>query len=109
MKFKSSHEWFRETDGCVGISNHAQGALGEIVYVDLPEVGDTFDAGETFSAVESVKAASDVYMPVSGEVVEVNSALSDNPGLINESAEGEGWFVKIKAYSDDTTSLLDAA
>jgi len=102
-----SHEWYRASDGAVGISDHAQGALGEIVYVDLPSVGDTFEQGDNFSAVESVKAASDVYMPLSGEIIEVNTKLSDEPGLINNSAEEDGWFVKIKATSSDSSHMLD--
>jgi len=109
IRYAKSHEWFRATDGGVGISDHAQESLGEIVYVDLPQVGDSFGLGETFANVESVKAASEVYMPVAGEIVEVNSSLVDSPEKINESAEADGWFVKIKPSSSDSSHLLDLA
>uniref|UniRef100_A0A6U3XE37 Glycine cleavage system H protein n=1 Tax=Ditylum brightwellii TaxID=49249 RepID=A0A6U3XE37_9STRA len=79
-----------------GITDFAQAQLGDIVFVDLPEVGDEFEKGDSFGSVESVKAASDVYAPVSGTVVEINEVLSDEPGVVNTSAEGEGWFVKIE-------------
>jgi len=94
----------------VGITDHAAEALGDVVYVDLPEEGDSFDAGESFGSVESVKAASDVYLPVSGEVMESNDALGDEPGLVNTSPFEEGWFVKIK-ITDDTVldTLMDEA
>jgi len=95
LKFLKSHEWARvEGDGrvTVGISDHAQGLLGDLVYVELPEVGADAKAGEAIAVVESVKAASDVYSPVSGTVVEVNSSLSDKPETINEDAYGEGWL-----------------
>ena len=95
LKFLKSHEWARvEGDGniTVGISDHAQGLLGDLVYVELPNVGDTIEAGTACAVVESVKAASDVYAPVSGTVVEVNSALADKPETINEDAYGDGWL-----------------
>ena len=95
LKFLKSHEWAR-LDGngqvTVGISDHAQGLLGDLVYVELPNVGDTIEAGTACAVVESVKAASDVYAPVSGTVVEVNSALADKPETINEDAYGDGWL-----------------
>jgi len=94
------------SDSAVGITDHAQGLLGDIVYIDLPEVGSTFSAGESFAAVESVKAASDVYMPIDGEVIEVNEALSDAPETINECAETEGWFIKIKALDEAQMDTL---
>jgi len=107
-KFASSHEYVRLSDSAVGITHHAQELLGEIVYIDLPDVGSSFEAGETFAAVESVKAASDVYMPVSGEIVEVNTSLADEPGTINEAAETDGWFVKIKlAKSEQLDGLMN--
>ena len=95
LKFLKSHEWAR-LDGngqvTVGISDHAQGLLGDLVYVELPNVGDSIEAGTACAVVESVKAASDVYAPVSGKVVEVNSALADKPETINEDAYGDGWL-----------------
>lgn len=99
LKFLKSHEWVRvEGDGraTVGISDHAQGLLGDLVYVELPEVGDEIVAGTACAVVESVKAASDVYAPVSGKVVEVNSALADAPETINEDAFGEGWLFVVE-------------
>ena len=99
LKFLKSHEWARvEDDGTVtvGISDHAQGQLGDLVYVELPSVGDSVAAGGSVAVVESVKAASDVYSPVSGKVVKVNEALSDKPETINEDAFGEGWLFVIK-------------
>ncbi len=98
-KFAPSHEWVKDNgDGTatVGISQHAQSLLGDVVFVELPEEGDETTAGEGFSLVESVKAASDVYAPVSGEVIEINEELDDSPELVNESAFTEGWIAKIK-------------
>jgi glycine cleavage system H protein len=100
LKFLKSHEWARiEGDGrvTVGISDHAQGLLGDLVYVELPAVGDQLEAGTACAVVESVKAASDVYCPLSGKVVEVNAALADKPETINEDAYGEGWLFVIDA------------
>lgn len=97
-RYTEEHEWL-ELDGdvaTVGISTHAQDALGDITFVELPEVGRAVKRGESLAVVESVKAASDVYAPLDGEVVEVNGALEDNPQLVNEAAEGEGWFIKIR-------------
>ena len=99
LKFLKSHEWARvEGDGkvTVGISDHAQELLGDLVYVELPNVGDRVEAGNASAVVESVKAASDVYAPVTGKVVEVNSALADKPETINEDAYGEGWIFVVK-------------
>ena len=95
LKFLKSHEWARVEDNgqvTVGISDHAQGLLGDLVYVELPAVGDSVTAGAAVAVVESVKAASDVYSPVSGKVVAVNEALSDKPETINEDAYGDGWI-----------------
>jgi len=100
LKFLKSHEWARvEGDGkvTIGISDHAQGLLGDLVYVELPTVGDRVEAGNACAVVESVKAASDVYAPVTGKVVEVNSALSDKPETINEDAYGDGWIFVVEA------------
>ncbi|MGN6091503.1 MAG: glycine cleavage system protein GcvH [Luteibacter jiangsuensis] len=99
LKFAKSHEWVRvESDGSVtvGISDHAQESLGDLVYVELPEVGSSVEAGAGTAVVESVKAASDIYAPVSGEVIAVNTVLSDKPETINEDAYGEGWIFKLK-------------
>jgi len=98
LKFLSSHEWARiESDGTItiGISDHAQDLLGDIVFVELPEVGQALDAESDAAIVESVKAASDVYSPISGEVKEVNSLLEDQPEIINSSPYEDGWFYKI--------------
>ncbi|HGM7301243.1 glycine cleavage system protein GcvH [Stenotrophomonas maltophilia] len=111
LKFLKSHEWARvEGNGrvTVGISDHAQGLLGDLVYVELPEVGADAKAGEQIAVVESVKAASDVYSPISGKIVEVNSALSDKPETINEDAYGEGWmFVVELTNAEEVNELLD--
>ncbi|HEX5359591.1 MAG TPA: glycine cleavage system protein GcvH [Fluviicoccus sp.] len=98
LKYASSHEWAR-LDGdvvTVGITDHAQEALGDLVYVELPEVGDTVAAGDEAGVVESVKAASDIYAPVSGEVIAVNEALGDTPEIINTDPYNEGWIYKIR-------------
>ncbi|MES2671066.1 MAG: glycine cleavage system protein GcvH [Pseudomonadota bacterium] len=108
LKFMKSHEWARvEGDGkvTVGISDHAQGLLGDLVYVDLPEVGDRVEAGNACAVVESVKAASDVYAPISGAIVAVNTALADKPETINEDAYGEGWLFVVEV--DDADQLND--
>lgn len=99
LKFQKSHEWVRvEQDGTVtvGISDHAQSSLGDLVYVELPEVGSSVQVGNGVAVVESVKAASDIYAPVSGEVIAVNELLSDKPETINEDAYGDGWIFKLK-------------
>ena len=109
LKFLKSHEWARvEGDGkvTVGISDHAQGLLGDLVYVELPNVGDTVVAGNACAVVESVKAASDVYAPVGGTVVEVNSALADKPETINEDAYGEGWLFVVEIEDTDQLNEL---
>ena len=106
LKFTETHEWVLDNgDGTItmGISNQAQKLLGDVVYVDLPDVGDEAEAGEAFSLVESVKAASDLYAPVTGEVVEINEELEGSPELINESPYSAGWIVKIKL--SDTAEL----
>ena len=121
LKFLKSHEWARvEGDGkvTIGISDHAQGLLGDLVYVELPNVGDRVEAGNACAVVESVKAASDVYSPVTGKVVEVNAALADKPETINEDAYGDGWIFVVEAEEpeqlnellgpDDYAELLEA-
>ena len=109
LKFLKSHEWIRaEGNGraTVGISDHAQGLLGDLVYVELPNVGDTLEAGNACAVVESVKAASDVYAPVSGKVLEVNSALTDKPETINEDAYGDGWLFVVQMSEPDQVKEL---
>ncbi|UHQ19768.1 glycine cleavage system protein GcvH [Lysobacter sp. KIS68-7] len=109
LKFMKSHEWARvEGDGkvTIGISDHAQGLLGDLVYVELPNVGDRVEAGTAVAVVESVKAASDVYSPVTGKVVEVNAALSDKPETINEDAYGDGWIFVIEAEEPEQLNDL---
>ena len=109
LKFLKSHEWARvEGDGrvTVGISDHAQGLLGDLVYVELPAVGDHVDAGAACAVVESVKAASDVYSPLAGRIVEVNSALADKPETINEDAYGEGWLFVLEADEPEQVNDL---
>lgn len=109
LKFMKSHEWARvEGDGkvTVGISDHAQGLLGDLVYVELPNVGDRVEAGNACAVVESVKAASDVYAPVGGTVLAVNSALTDKPETINEDAYGEGWLFVVEVEDPDQLNDL---
>jgi glycine cleavage system H protein len=109
LKFLKSHEWARVEDNgqvTIGISDHAQGLLGDLVYVELPSVGDTVTAGAAVAVVESVKAASDVYAPVSGKVVAVNEALSDKPETINEDAYGDGWILVVQPDSLDEVGEL---
>ena len=109
LKFLKSHEWARvEGDGkiTVGISDHAQGLLGDLVYVELPGVGDRIEAGNACAVVESVKAASDVYAPISGTIVAVNTALSDKPETINEDAYGEGCLFVVEAEDNDQLNDL---
>ena len=111
LRYTKSHEWLRvEDDGLVtvGISDHAQELLGDLVFVELPEEGTEFVAGDECCVVESVKAASDVYMPISGEIVEVNEALADEPEIINDSPYDNGWLFRIKASADEIDELLDA-
>jgi len=109
LKFLKSHEWARVEDGglvTVGISEHAQSLLGDLVYVELPTVGDTVTLGNAAAVVESVKAASDVYSPVSGTVTAVNEALGDKPETINEDAYGEGWIFTVAIDDADQLNEL---
>ena len=102
LQYTRSHEWVR-TEGdtaTIGITDHAQDELGDVVFVELPDEGATFDAGESFGTVESVKAVSDLYTPVGGEVVEVNSSLEDAPEKINDDPYGEGWIVKLRTSGE---------
>ena len=111
IKFSKDHEWINAADtaaAVVGIIVHAQDALGDVVFVDLPEVGKTFAQGEVAGVVESVKAAADVYMPVTGEIVEVNEALRADPSLANSDPLGAGWFFKVKlANAGELDGLMD--
>ena len=113
LKFSRDHEWVNASNpesAIVGITLHAQDALGDVVFVDLPEVGTSFKQGDVAGVVESVKAAADVYMPVDGEIVEVNEALRDDPSLANTAPLAEGWFFKVKlAVPSQLDELLDEA
>jgi glycine cleavage system H protein len=110
MRFSKDHEWIR-TDGdgaTIGITDHAQNALGDVVFVDLPEVGRVVAAGEACAVVESVKAASDVYAPIAGKIIEVNAALSDDPGLVNREPTQGGWFFRIEPTdAGEIAALMD--
>ena len=112
LRYAASHEWVRpEGDGVytVGISEHAQDLLGDMVFVELPDVGDEVSAGDDVAVAESVKAASDVYTPITGEVVAVNEELEDSPELVNSDPYGDGWMFKIKASdASEFEALLDA-
>ncbi len=112
LRYAASHEWARlEADGsvAVGISDHAQEALGDVVFIELPEVGKTLSAGQEVGVVESVKAASDIYSPISGEVIEINNGLADSPESVNSDPYGS-WFFKLKpSDASELDKLLDAA
>ena len=112
LKYATSHEWVRnEGNGVVtvGITEHAQDLLGDMVFVELPEVGDSVSTGDDVAVAESVKAASDIYAPVTGEVIEVNEDLEDSPELVNSDAFGDGWLFKLKIEDEsELANLLDA-
>ena len=114
LKYSKTHEWVRKDEDVItiGITDHAQTMLGDLVYVELPEPESTVEKNQECAVVESVKAAADVYSPVSGEVVEINEALLENPQLINEDPYGKGWLFRVRPFENDTTSdfskLLDA-
>ena len=107
LRFLDSHEWVKVDDNTVivGISDHAQNELGEVVFVELPAIGDEFVSGVEAAVVESVKAASEVYTPLSGEVIEVNEALEENPELVNTSPYENGWFFKLKVSDENLVSI----
>ena len=112
LRFLDTHEWIRTSDGGarIGISEFAQEELGDVVFVELPSAGDELTAGEDFGVVESIKAVSDLYAPVSGEVTAVNEALFDQPELINDDPYGEGWLLEIDvADENELDDLLDAS
>ena len=102
LQYTKSHEWVRREEGTatIGITDHAQDELGDVVFVELPEKGTSFSAGDSFGIVESVKAVSDLYAPVGGEVVEVNETLNDSPELINEEPYGGGWMIRLRISED---------
>ena len=112
VRYSKDHEWVK-VDGdtaTVGITHYAQEQLGDVVFVELPEVGKKVEQGKEMATVESVKAASEVYAPISGEVIEVNSALTDAPATVNEEAQGKGWFAKLKiADKGQLAALMDEA
>lgn len=112
IKYTRDHEWVQPADGgiaTVGITVHAQDALGDVVFVDLPEVGKSYSQGDVAGVVESVKAAADVFMPITGEITEVNEALRADPSLANSAPETEGWFFKVKiSDASQLDALLDA-
>lgn len=107
LTYTKDHEWVRVKgeEAAVGITDHAQQQLGDVVYVELPKVGDKFETSEPFGSVESVKAVSEIYMPLSGTVVEVNDTLNDSPELVNEDPYGDGWMIRIKI---ENLSQVDA-
>ncbi|NDW13301.1 glycine cleavage system protein GcvH [Bacteroides sp. 214] len=111
LKYTSEHEWLRlEGDvAYIGITDYAQEQLGDIVFVDVPTVGETLDAGEVFGTIEVVKTVSDLFLPISGEIIEFNEAIEDNPELVNNDPYGEGWIIKVRpANSADVAELLTA-
>jgi glycine cleavage system H protein len=111
LHYTQSHEWVRiDGDvGTIGITDHAQKELGEIVYLELPEVGHGYNADEEFGTVESVKAVSELYIPISGEIIEVNKAAIDEPGIVNDDPFGDGWLVKVKLTTDEEVKSLMSA
>lgn len=110
LRYRESHEWIDPATGAVGITDHAQHELTDVVFVELPKVGTKVKAGDHVAVVESVKAASDIYAPVSGEVIEVNTALPDNPALLNTDPHGKGWIFKVAiAEPAELKALMDAA
>ena len=112
LKYAESHEWVKVDDGVatIGISDYAQQEMTEIVYVELPEVGNSYDAGDEVAVVESVKSASDIYTPVGGEIVAINDALTDDPAIVNNSPFENGWIFKIRMSDDlQLKELMDSA
>jgi glycine cleavage system H protein len=110
LKYSKTHEWVREEDDTViiGITDHAQTMLGDLVYVELPEPELSFEIGQECAVIESVKAAADIYCPISGEVVEINELLLDNPQLINEDPYGKGWLLRLRPFENESQELLTA-
>lgn len=110
LAYTKTHEWVKKEDGLltIGITDHAQTMLGDLVYVELPEIESNFDNGQECAVVESVKAAADIYCPISGEVVEVNQAVIENPQLINEDPYGRGWLLRVKPFERTEDNFLNA-
>jgi len=110
LKYSKSHEWVRQDEDVftIGITDHAQCMLGDLVYVELPEPESSLEVGQECAVVESVKAAADVYCPLSGEIVEINEELLENPQLVNEDPYGKGWLFRIRPFENETINLLSA-
>lgn len=112
LRYTESHEYVKTTSDasvvCVGITDFAQGELGDVVYLDLPKAGAKFGAHDSFGTIEAVKAVSDMYCPIAGEVVEVNARLDGEPSLVNSDPYGDGWMIKLKVNPADVSKLLDA-
>jgi glycine cleavage system H protein len=108
LKYSKTHEWVRQDEDLVtvGITDHAQTMLGDLVYVELPEIENGYEAGQECAVVESVKAAADIYCPVSGEVIEINEDLLENPQLINEDPYGKGWLMRIRPFENSLNHLI---
>jgi glycine cleavage system H protein len=111
LHYAPSHEWVRiEGDvGTIGITDHAQKELGEIVYLELPEVGHVYNADDEFGTVESVKAVSELFIPISGEIIEINKSAVSEPGIVNDDPFGDGWLIKVKVTTDDEAKKLMSA
>jgi glycine cleavage system H protein len=109
LKYSRTHEWVRQDDDMytVGITDHAQCMLGDLVYIELPEIESSFELGQECAVIESVKAAADIYCPISGEVVEINELLIENPQLVNEDPYGKGWLFRIRPFDADMKDLLN--
>ena len=110
LKYSKTHEWVQQDEDTVviGITDHAQTMLGDLVYVELPEIELSFESGQECAVIESVKAAADIYCPISGEVVEINEQLLENPQLINEDPYGKGWLIRLRPFDNDFSQLLTA-
>jgi glycine cleavage system H protein len=110
LKYTKEHEWVKihNNSVTVGITDFAQGELGDIIFIELPNEGESFDAGEIFGTIEAVKTVSDLYMPLSGKIIEVNSSINDNPEFVNEDPYEKGWMIKIELSSVDSSLLLDS-
>lgn len=110
LQYTKTHEWVKAEEGAltIGITDHAQTMLGDLVYVELPELETNFDGGQECAVVESVKAAADIYCPVSGEVVEINEAVIENPQLINEDPYGKGWLMRVRPFEKSAMEFLDS-
>ncbi len=110
LQYTKTHEWVKKDDEflTIGITDHAQTMLGDLVYVELPELESSLDGGQECAVVESVKAAADIYCPVSGEVIEINQAVIENPQLINEDPYGKGWLIRVRPFEGSAIGLLNA-